>query len=44
MTAAHEPSPDGYAVVDPNRVENLHEETDIPGEFRQLTEALASSR
>jgi mannose-6-phosphate isomerase-like protein (cupin superfamily) len=37
-----DPSSDGYAVVDPNQVENFHDGTDIPGEFRQLTEALGA--
>jgi hypothetical protein len=29
-----------YAVVDPGAVADLHDATDIPGEFRPLTEAL----
>jgi mannose-6-phosphate isomerase-like protein (cupin superfamily) len=35
-------SSEGYAVVDPNQVENLHDGTDIAGEFRQLTDALGT--
>lgn len=31
---------DGYRHIDPDAVEDLHEGTDIPGEFRPLTEAL----
>lgn len=30
----------GYRQVDPDVVDDLHEGTDIPGEFRPLTEAL----
>jgi mannose-6-phosphate isomerase-like protein (cupin superfamily) len=30
----------GYAIVDPDRVENPYEGSDVPGEFRRLTEAL----
>ncbi len=31
----------GYAIVDPDDVENPYAGTDVPGEFRSLTEALA---
>ncbi len=30
----------GYSVVDPDQVENHYESSDVPGEFRSLTEAL----
>ena len=30
----------GYSVVDPDDVENHYEDSDVPGEFRSLTEAL----
>src|SRR3954453_12549234 len=30
----------GYAIVDPDRAENPYEGSDVPGEFRRLTEAL----
>ena len=32
--------PTGYSVVDPNDVENHYANSDVPGEFRSLTEAL----
>ena len=32
----------GYRHVDPDAVDDLHEGTDTPGEFRSLTEALGS--
>ncbi len=30
----------GYAIVDPDRVENPYDGSDVPGEFRRLTDAL----
>ena len=33
---------DGYRHVDPDAVDDLHEGTDVPGEFRPLTEALGA--
>ncbi|HWF32087.1 MAG TPA: cupin domain-containing protein [Solirubrobacteraceae bacterium] len=30
----------GYSIVDPDDVENHYEDSDVPGEFRSLTEAL----
>jgi len=30
----------GYAIVDPDRVENPYDGTDVPGEFRRLTDPL----
>jgi mannose-6-phosphate isomerase-like protein (cupin superfamily) len=30
----------GYSIVDPDRVENPYDGSDVPGEFRRLTEAL----
>ena len=33
-------SPQGYRVVDPAEVANWHEGTDVPGDYRPLTEAL----
>jgi mannose-6-phosphate isomerase-like protein (cupin superfamily) len=30
----------GYSVVDPDDIQNHYEESDVPGEFRSLTEAL----
>jgi mannose-6-phosphate isomerase-like protein (cupin superfamily) len=30
----------GYAVVDPDEVENPYDGSDVPGEFRRLTEVL----
>src|SRR5690349_22521689 len=30
----------GYAMVDPDRVENPYDGTDVPGEFRRLTDLL----
>ena len=38
--AAHPEPRDGYRQVDPDSVEDLHDGTDTPGEFRPLTEAL----
>jgi len=32
---------DGYAIVDPDDVEDAYAGTDVPGEFRHLTDALA---
>jgi mannose-6-phosphate isomerase-like protein (cupin superfamily) len=31
---------DGFAIVDPDEVENPYEDSDVPGEFRSLTERL----
>ena len=31
----------GYAIVDPDEVGDVYEGSDVPGEFRQLTDALA---
>lgn len=31
----------GYSIVDPDEVGNPYDGTDVPGEFRSLTEALA---
>ena len=31
---------EGYAIVDPGEVENPYEGSDVPGEFRSLTDAL----
>lgn len=33
---------DGYRYVDPEAIESLHEGTDVPGEFRPLTDALGT--
>jgi mannose-6-phosphate isomerase-like protein (cupin superfamily) len=30
----------GYSVVDPDDIQNHYEDSDVPGEFRSLTEAL----
>ncbi|HEX4435175.1 MAG TPA: hypothetical protein VH061_00115 [Solirubrobacteraceae bacterium] len=30
----------GFAIVDPDEVENPYEDSDVPGEFRRLTEQL----
>lgn len=35
-------SVDGYRHVDPDEVDDLHEGSDVPGEFRPLTEALGA--
>lgn len=34
----------GYAVVDPNQASDSYEGTDVPGEFRRLTEALGCTQ
>jgi mannose-6-phosphate isomerase-like protein (cupin superfamily) len=34
------PARDGYAIVDPDEVENPYDGSDVPGEFRRLTDAL----
>ncbi len=34
------PAVDGYAIVDPDDVENPYDGSDVPGEFRRLTDAL----
>jgi mannose-6-phosphate isomerase-like protein (cupin superfamily) len=39
MTPKADPA-NGYAIVDPERVENPYDRTDVPGEFRRLTDAL----
>ena len=44
MQAGSEPRGRGYAIVDPRRAANLHDGTDVPGEFRQLTEALGAQQ
>ena len=31
---------EGYAIVDPDEVENPYDGSDVPGEFRRLTDAL----
>ena len=31
---------DGYSIVDPDDVENPYDDSDVPGEFRRLTDAL----
>jgi mannose-6-phosphate isomerase-like protein (cupin superfamily) len=33
-----------YAIVHPDEVDDLYEGTDVPGEFRRLTEALGSEQ
>ena len=33
-----------YAIVDPDDVENPYDGTDVPGEFRRLTEALGAEQ
>ncbi len=35
---------DGYAIVDPDQVEDFYAGTDVPGEFRRLTEALGCTQ
>jgi mannose-6-phosphate isomerase-like protein (cupin superfamily) len=35
-----ETAADGFAVVDPDEVENPYDGSDVPGEFRRLTDAL----
>jgi mannose-6-phosphate isomerase-like protein (cupin superfamily) len=30
----------GYAIVDPDAVDNPYDDSDVPGEFRRLTDAL----
>ena len=34
----------GYAIVDPDDVENVYDGTDVPGEFRPLTRALGGEQ
>jgi mannose-6-phosphate isomerase-like protein (cupin superfamily) len=36
-----EPGNEGYAIVDPDDVEDFYAGSDVPGEFRRLTDALA---
>ena len=36
--------PDGYAIVAPDDVKDHYEGTDVPGEFRQLTQALGAEQ
>jgi mannose-6-phosphate isomerase-like protein (cupin superfamily) len=36
------PAGHGYAIVDPDEVENPYDGSDVPGEFRRLTDALGS--
>jgi mannose-6-phosphate isomerase-like protein (cupin superfamily) len=38
--AAKANSANGFAIVDPDGVEDSYEGSDVPGEFRRLTEAL----
>jgi mannose-6-phosphate isomerase-like protein (cupin superfamily) len=33
-------APDDYAIVEPNDVDDVYAGSDVPGEFRRLTEAL----
>ncbi|HEY3727276.1 MAG TPA: cupin domain-containing protein [Solirubrobacteraceae bacterium] len=40
MTTNKAQSSNGYAIVDPDRVANPYDGTDVPGEFRRLTDAL----
>jgi mannose-6-phosphate isomerase-like protein (cupin superfamily) len=35
---------DGYAIVDPDEVESPYEDSEVPGEFRSLTGALAAEQ
>jgi mannose-6-phosphate isomerase-like protein (cupin superfamily) len=35
---------DGYAIVDPDEVENPYTDSDVPGEFRRLTGALGCTQ
>jgi mannose-6-phosphate isomerase-like protein (cupin superfamily) len=39
-----EASPDPFAVVDANQVDDVYAGTDVPGEFRRLTEALGAGQ
>jgi mannose-6-phosphate isomerase-like protein (cupin superfamily) len=34
----------GYAIVDPDDVDDVYAQTDVPGEFRRLTQALGSEQ
>ncbi len=36
--------PDGYAIVAPDDVKDYYEGTDVPGEFRNLTQALGAEQ
>jgi mannose-6-phosphate isomerase-like protein (cupin superfamily) len=40
MTSITPPQP-GYSIVDPEQVHDAYEGTDVPGEFRRLTNSLA---
>lgn len=42
MTTNTDPHP-GYAIVDPHEVDNPYSGSDVPGEFRSLTDALGCS-
>lgn len=35
---------DGYAIVDPDQVDDPYAGTDVPGEFRRLTDALGAEQ
>jgi mannose-6-phosphate isomerase-like protein (cupin superfamily) len=39
MTTNPDPT-GGFAIVDPDEIENPYDDSDVPGEFRHLTEAL----
>jgi mannose-6-phosphate isomerase-like protein (cupin superfamily) len=43
MTAPTEPTAE-YAVVDPDAVADAYDGTDVPGEFRRLTDALGAEQ
>ena len=43
MTPTRDSTP-GYSIVDPDRVENPYDGSDVPGEFRRLTEALGGDQ
>jgi mannose-6-phosphate isomerase-like protein (cupin superfamily) len=38
------PHHDGYAIVDPNEAQDHYAGSDVPGEFRSLTDALGCSQ
>ena len=44
MTANAEEHPGDYAIVDPDEVEDFYADSDVPGEFRRLTEALGAEQ
>jgi mannose-6-phosphate isomerase-like protein (cupin superfamily) len=39
MTSTADPNP-SYSIVDPDRVDNPYDRSDVPGEFRRLTDAM----